>query len=214
MVNFIKKLFCLPKKQDISSNFKGYIGELQLSESLKQIFPNQRLLFNEEYTLSSGIVCPDVRILFKDKQIIIDSKNLNLSSTHSNLISRIKSEARDVYKKYSLIDDLPILALLVYIPNVDTYNIIINEVEFLKEMASKRVFIVGPTSLYYYLYTMSILDIDSSQLALMSERAQLLEEFRTMQAQMNNLSKSNLAQQAKLNQAQETISSLKRRILK
>jgi len=148
---------------------RGYLGELTLSNILREILPRQH--FEEQYRFKNGSIVDAIikigdRIVPVDAKFPLDSFGRFISCTdekeksgHLREFCRsVKNKIDDISAKYIIPDELTFDFALMYIPSENVYYQTILKEELILDGKSiaeyaleKHVVIVSPNSLYAYL---------------------------------------------------------------
>ena len=150
---------------------RGGMGELFLSDLLKQVFPPAR--YQEQYRFKSGEKV-DAVIFLKESMVPVDSKfplenfkrvveakdDASKIAAKKQFVRDVKKHIEDINKKYILPDEGTFDFALMYVPADNVYYEIIIKDEDLgddktvfKYAIDNRVIPVSPNSFYGYLQT-------------------------------------------------------------
>jgi len=144
---------------------RGELGESILENLLKDILPNEVIIAQQGFRdgkkvdfaikLPSGIVPIDAKFSMESFKNYLDAseaeKKIERRACVDSIKKRISETAAYVYPDEGTTD-----FALMYVPSEAVYYFIITETSLLEFAHSKKVFVVGPNTLYAYLKTIFI----------------------------------------------------------
>lgn len=144
---------------------RGGLGEYLLENIVKDILPQDN--FQKQYTFSNGKIA-DLVIIFPQGILPVDSKfSLDTYRTYIEAEPGLKQQTRknflrgikariDETAKYIIPEEKTFEFAFMYVPSEAIYYEIITEPQIIEYAHTKKVFIVGPNTLYAYLKTILI----------------------------------------------------------
>src|SRR3989344_237677 len=142
---------------------RGNFGEMILEELLRQNLPHTS--FRMQYKFKSGETV-DAIIILDGLMLCIDSKfpmenfkaifgaatDDDRAAFEKNFVRDVKKHIDDISKKYILPQEQTYDFALMYIPSEAVYYEILRNDTLMEHARGKRVSLVSPQAMYYYLY--------------------------------------------------------------
>lgn len=144
---------------------RGIVGESILENLLKDVLPKESIILQHTFKdgkrvdfaikLPSGLVPIDAKFTGEVFKNYIDAAQEQKDAKRRIFVDSIKKRITET-SKYIYPDEGTVDFSLMYVPSEAVYYFIVTETELLEFAHQKKVFIVGPNTLYAYLRTIFI----------------------------------------------------------
>lgn len=144
---------------------RGQLGESILENLLRDVLPKEVILAQYGFKdgkridfaikLPAGIVPIDAKFSMDSFKNYLDASEVNKKAQQRSCIDGIKKRISET-AEYIYPDEGTTDFALMYVPSEAVYYFIITETELIEFAQKKKIFIVGPSTLYAYLKTIFV----------------------------------------------------------